>query len=140
MSAAPGTVKPRKGHKGLGMEGAVARWYARNTGKGIEEFKKLARSLAGQLEEGSSVLEVAPGPGYLAIELAKLGRFRLVGLDISKTFVAMAAANAKAAGVQVEFQLGNASAMPFDSDSFELQSTSCCRGVGTERRKQPWRA
>jgi ubiquinone/menaquinone biosynthesis C-methylase UbiE len=43
-----------------------------------------------------------------------------VGLDISKTFVAMAAANAKNAGVLVEFHLGNASAMPFDSDSFDL--------------------
>jgi len=102
------------------MEGAIARWYARNTGKGIEDYRKLARSLAGQLEAGSSVLEVAPGPGYLAVELAKLGRFRVVGLDISKTFVAMAAANAKDAGVQVEFQLGNASAMPYDSDSFDL--------------------
>jgi ubiquinone/menaquinone biosynthesis C-methylase UbiE len=120
MSATLRTKKPGKGQKGLGMEGAVARWYARNTGKGIEEFRKLARSLAGQLEEGSSVLEVAPGPGYLAIELAKLGRFQLVGLDISKTFVAMAAANAKDAGVAVEFHLGNASAMPFDSDSFDL--------------------
>jgi ubiquinone/menaquinone biosynthesis C-methylase UbiE len=120
MSATQGTEKPRKGYKGLGMEGAVARWYARNTAKGIEEYRKLAGSLAGQLEGGSSVLEVAPGPGYLAIELAKLGPFRVVGLDISKTFVAMATANAKDAGVPVEFHLGNASEMPFDSDSFDL--------------------
>ncbi len=97
-----------------------SRWYARNTGKNIDEFRKLARALAGQLEEGSSVLEVAPGPGYLAIELAKLGRFRVVGLDISQTFVAIATANARSAGVMVAFQLGNASAMPFESDSFDL--------------------
>src|SRR6202007_2921410 len=95
MGATLGAEKPRKGHKGMGMEGAVARWYARNTWNSIEQFRKLARSLAGQLESGSSVLEVAPGPGYLAIELAKEGRFRVVGLDISKTFVEMAAANAK---------------------------------------------
>ena len=63
---------------------------------------------------------MAPGPGYLAIELAKLGRFQVVGLDISKTFVAMATANAREAGVQVEFHLGNASSMPFDPDSFDL--------------------
>jgi len=106
MSAALGTEKPGKGHKGLGMEGAIARWYARNTWKGIEEYRKLARSLASQLEAGSNVLEVAPGPGYLAIERAKLGRFQLAGLDISKTFVAMAAANAKDAGVPVEFHRG----------------------------------
>jgi 2-polyprenyl-3-methyl-5-hydroxy-6-metoxy-1,4-benzoquinol methylase len=37
------------------------------------------------------VLEVAPGPGFLAIELAKLGPYRIVGLDISETFVRIAA-------------------------------------------------
>jgi ubiquinone/menaquinone biosynthesis C-methylase UbiE len=102
------------------MEGPIARWYARNTGKSIEEFRNLARLLAGQLGAGSSVLEVAPGPGYLAIELAKLGNFRIVGLDLSRTFVAMAAASAQAAGVAVEFRLGNGSAMPFGPESFDL--------------------
>ena len=120
MGATLGTQKSGKGQKGMGMEGGIARWYARTTGKSIEQYKKLARSLAGKLEEGASVLEVAPGPGYLAIELAQQGRFRVVGLDISKTFVAIAEANAKDAGVRVEFHLGNASAMPFDFDSFDL--------------------
>jgi ubiquinone/menaquinone biosynthesis C-methylase UbiE len=120
MGATLGTRKSGKGQKGMGMEGGIARWYARTTGKSIEQYKKLARSLAGELEEGASVLEVAPGPGYLAIELAQQGRFRVVGLDISKTFVAIAEANAKDAGARVEFHLGNASAMPFDSDSFDL--------------------
>jgi ubiquinone/menaquinone biosynthesis C-methylase UbiE len=120
MGATLGTQKSGKGQKGMGMEGGIARWYARTTGKSIEQYKKLARSLAGKLEEGASVLEVAPGPGYLAIELAQQGRFRVVGLDISKTFVAIAEANAKDAGARVEFHLGNASAMPFDSDSFDL--------------------
>jgi ubiquinone/menaquinone biosynthesis C-methylase UbiE len=120
MGATLRMEKSGKGHKGMGMEGAVARWYARNTWKSIEQFRKLARSLAGQLEGGSSVLEVAPGPGYLAIELAKQARLRVVGLDISKTFVAIAAANAKDVGVPVEFHLGNASAMPFDAESFDL--------------------
>ena len=31
------------------------------------------------------MLEVAPGPGYLAIEMARLARFRVTGLDISRT-------------------------------------------------------
>jgi ubiquinone/menaquinone biosynthesis C-methylase UbiE len=120
MGATLGTQKFAKGQKGMGMEGGIARWYARTTGKSIEQYKKLARSLAGKLEEGANVLEVAPGPGYLAIELAQQGPFRVVGLDISKTFVAIAEANAKDAGARVEFHLGNASAMPFDSDSFDL--------------------
>src|SRR6516165_4827835 len=105
------TAVRKKAYKGLPLEGALARWYAKNTGKDPGEFRRLAGSLAGRLGPGSAVLEVAPGPGYLAIELAKLGPYRVVGLDISRTFVHMAGENARRAGVSVEFVHGNASAM-----------------------------
>jgi ubiquinone/menaquinone biosynthesis C-methylase UbiE len=110
----------KKAYKGLPLEGVLARWYARTTGKDIGEYRKLAEDLAGQLADGAAALEVAPGPGYLAIELAKLGRYRVVGLDISHTFVRMAATNAAREGVPVTFRHGNAAAMPFDPDSFDL--------------------
>jgi ubiquinone/menaquinone biosynthesis C-methylase UbiE len=117
MSTSP-TPKSVKGYKGWGMEGAVARWYARNTAN-QDRQKAAAKVVASQVFPGSSVLEVAPGPGYLAIELAKLGAYRVVGLDISQTFVAIATANAKAAGVPVDFRHGNAAHMPFPADSFD---------------------
>ena len=68
----------------------------------------------------SRVLEVAPGPGYFAIELAKLGNYQITGLDISKTFVGMARASAAKAGVRVDFRRGNASNMPFGNESFDF--------------------
>jgi ubiquinone/menaquinone biosynthesis C-methylase UbiE len=102
------------------MEGTVARWYARNMGKGIEEYRTLAQALAAELPERASVLEVASGPGYLAIELAKLGNYHVMGVDISKTFVEIATANAEKEGVAVAFHLGNASDLPFDCGSFDL--------------------
>jgi ubiquinone/menaquinone biosynthesis C-methylase UbiE len=114
------TAKPKKPYKGISMEGFLARWYARITGKDLTEFRKLAENLARKLPEGADVLEVAPGPGYLAVELARLGPYRVVGLDISNSFVQMAAENAAKAGVQVKFRHGNASAMPFEPDSFDL--------------------
>jgi ubiquinone/menaquinone biosynthesis C-methylase UbiE len=114
------TVSQKKPYKGLAMEGLIARWYARNTGGSIEQFKKEAREIAGQLPSGSAVLEVAPGPGFLAIELAKLGSYRIVGLDISKSFVHIATENAEKAGVEVTFLEGNASSMPFESESFDF--------------------
>src|ERR1700722_17592263 len=98
------TLAPKKGYKGLGMEGSIARWYAWMTGRKIDDFRATARWLAEQLAPGASVLEVAPGPGYLAIELARLGPYRVVGLDISKSFVRMATENAAKAGVTASFE------------------------------------
>ncbi|MGA7562881.1 MAG: class I SAM-dependent methyltransferase [Desulfobaccales bacterium] len=110
----------RKGYKGWGMEGFIAKWYAKTTLKDLKEFKTLAKRIAENLQYGSNVLELAPGPGYLAIELAKLCNYKIVGMDISKTFVEIAQDKAKQAGVAIEFRQGNASNMPFDDETFDL--------------------
>jgi len=109
-----------KGYRGMGMEGFLARWYARLTAKNMTDYRKGAEQVAAQVPDGGSVLEVAPGPGYLAIDLAKLGGYRIVGLDISHSFVRMATENAIKAAVVVEFQHGNAAAMPFANDEFDF--------------------
>jgi ubiquinone/menaquinone biosynthesis C-methylase UbiE len=109
-----------RGYKGVGMEGAVATWYAKNTARDMVEFQALAERLAKDLPGGARILEVAPGPGYLAIELAKRGQYEIAGLDISKTFVELAARNARQASLQIDFRQGNASAMPFAADTFDL--------------------
>src|SRR5579864_5235264 len=109
-----------KAYKGFGMEGFTARWYASLTGKSLDEFKSLAQRVASEIPPGSSVLEVAPGPGYVAIELARLGRYKIAGVDNSHTFVQIARRNATQAGVNVDFRQGNAAAMPFDGKSFDF--------------------
>lgn len=116
--------KARKAYRGVGMEGFIARWYARNTGKNRERFRATAQLLASQLPGTADVLEIAPGPGYLAVELARLGPYRVVGLDISYTFVEIARRNAREAGVDITFHQGNASDMPFEAGSFDR--TVCC--------------
>jgi ubiquinone/menaquinone biosynthesis C-methylase UbiE len=102
------------------MEGSVARWYEKTTRKDLEEFRRVAERLGACLPDGGDVLEVAPGPGFLAIEMARGFEFRVTGLDISKTFVEIARKNAAEAGVRVEFREGNASEMPFAGNSFDL--------------------
>lgn len=109
-----------KGYKGLGMEGSVARWYEKTTRKDMNEYVKLARRIDAILPAGSSILEIAPGPGFLSIELARGNRYRVTGIDISHTFVEIAAKNAAAEGVLVDFRHGNASAMPFPDNSFDF--------------------
>jgi len=110
----------QKAFKGTGMEGWIARWYARTRKNEAEDFRRRAKSVAERLGSGSDVLEVAPGPGYFAIELARLGAFKITGLDISQTFLEIANENARSAGVRIDFRLGNASAMPFVDESFDF--------------------
>jgi ubiquinone/menaquinone biosynthesis C-methylase UbiE len=109
-----------KGYKGMGMEGRMAFWYAKNTAKDMEEFRSLATRLSRKLPSDSRILEVAPGPGYLAIELAKRGRYAVTGLDVSRTFVEIAARNAAQASVAIDFRQGNASAMPLAESTFDF--------------------
>src|ERR1700736_1938766 len=89
---AASTAKPAKPYMGLQMEGPLASWYARIT-RDRRDHRKTAQASAAQLPSGSAVLEVAPGPGYMAVELAKLGAYRITGLDISRSFVRIAAEN-----------------------------------------------
>ncbi len=72
------------------------------------------------LNPGSRVLEIAPGPGYLAIALAKLTGGRITGVDISRTFVQIAAENARQAGVAVDFEHGDAADLPFPDGQFDF--------------------
>jgi len=104
------------------MEGPIARWYARVRGSQsqLDAYRKQAFYCTGDLRDGARVLEVAPGPGYLAIEMARPGRLQVTGLDISHTFVEIANANARKAGVAVEFCQGDVAQMPFETDSFDL--------------------
>jgi ubiquinone/menaquinone biosynthesis C-methylase UbiE len=98
----------------------AATWYAKNTAKLAEDFKACGRRIAEHLAPGARVLEVAPGPGYLAVELAKLGPYRITGLDISRSFVRMATDYAARPGVDVEFRQGDAAALPFADDTFDF--------------------
>ncbi|HTZ90060.1 MAG TPA: class I SAM-dependent methyltransferase [Alloacidobacterium sp.] len=110
----------QKAYKGMGMEGSIARWYDKTTRKDMPEYMRTARKLDAMLPPGSNILEVAPGPGFLAIELARDARHHVTGLDISHTFVDIARKNAAAEAVKIDFLQGNASQMPFADNSFDL--------------------
>lgn len=117
----PAEMRPQaKSHRGVGMEGFIADWYARQTAKDMERFKETARRVAPHIGRRSCVLEVAPGPGYLAIEIARLVGCRVVGVDISRTFVRIANENAAKAGLDIAFEEGDAANLPLPSDGFDF--------------------
>ncbi len=100
-----------KAYKGMGMEGGMARWYDKTTRRDMPEFVRLAARIAAMVPPGAALLEVAPGPGFLSIELARRG-LDVAAVDISKTFVEIARRNAAAAGVTARFECGDAAALP----------------------------
>lgn len=104
------------------MEGVSARSYARLRGSPsqLAEYRQEAARLAAGLPPGAHVLEVAPGPGYHAIELARDRELHVTGLDVSRSMVQIARERAAAEGVDVRFEHGDVAGMPFDADSFDL--------------------
>jgi ubiquinone/menaquinone biosynthesis C-methylase UbiE len=111
-------MQATKAYKGLAMEGIIATWYTKNTGRDRTRFETTARRVAERVRPGARVLEVAPGPGYLAVELATRG-YAVAALDISRSFVRIAGENAAKAGVAVDVRCGNAAEMPFPDASFD---------------------
>src|SRR5215813_965926 len=94
-------LKYQRHFKDVGISGLLAWWYDRNTRENrLGEMKMYADIVSKYLKEGSHILEVAPGPGYLAIDLAKLDKCnKITGLDISGDFVQIAKENAQKAGI-----------------------------------------
>src|SRR5262249_39666065 len=105
--------------RGPAMEGWIARWYDRNVGRNPRRFESGGGGGVERMAGGGRVLEGAPGPGYLAIALARRDGYRVTGLDVSRSFVRIARENAARAGVAVDFREGDAAHMPFADGSFD---------------------
>jgi ubiquinone/menaquinone biosynthesis C-methylase UbiE len=101
------------------MNGSIAKWYTKLTEKDYEQYRELAGRIRKMFTGGKTVLEVAPGPGFLSVELAKAG-FQVTGMDISQTFVRIAGERARDAQVAAEFMVGNVSAMPLKEAQFDM--------------------
>lgn len=57
-------MKLQRLFKDLGIEGRTAPWYDNNTRKSrLGEMKEYAKEVAKHIQDGCSVLEVAPAPG-----------------------------------------------------------------------------
>lgn len=113
-------MKRNRKKKDIAINGFMAKWYDKNTRKSrLNEMKRYADLVEASTQKGATVLEVAPGPGYLAIDLAKRG-FHVSGVEISHDFVEIEKRNAKEAGVDIDFIQGNASALPLPNGKFDF--------------------
>jgi ubiquinone/menaquinone biosynthesis C-methylase UbiE len=91
-----------------------------------QEYRRLAReAVALGVSPGGTVLDVGTGPGFVAIEVARLLEgtgCRVVGMDLSRVMLTIAAENAAREGLNgaLTWREGDAKAMPFDDDEFDL--------------------
>ena len=100
--------------------------------KGINLWmRRLAKSFAAIISKwgmtGGRALDLGSGSGILALELARaFPEFDFVGLDLSEAAVAVARVQAveRSPATRVWFERGDACAMPFDDDSFDLVVSS----------------
>ena len=90
---------------------------ARSFAPGADEF--IAR-LA--LRRGESVLDVACGTGNLAIPAARTGA-RVTGIDIAPNLIAEARLEARAAGLIIAFEVGDAESLPYGDGQFDTTVT-----------------
>ena len=96
---------------------SVAGEYARNIMPG---FLPAARALCTMADVGSGdeVLDVACGPGTLALVAREMGAVRVVGIDFSVEMIRQA--RARMAGPEAEFIEGNALALPIEEGRFDV--------------------
>lgn len=112
-------MKNMRKTKDVGIYGLTAKWYDNNSRKSrMTQMQTYANEVASFVGKRANILEVAPGPGYLSIELAKKG-FNVTGVEISPDFVKIEKDNAKEANVSVNFKEGNASHLPCEDSFFD---------------------
>lgn len=67
----------------------------------------------------ANLIEIGCGAGRIAIHMRKLGYSDILGLDISDTMIAAARKNAKKFHVDIPFEVGDATNLRFEDDSFD---------------------
>jgi SAM-dependent methyltransferase len=72
-----------------------------------------------EIAPGERVLDVACGAGQLALPAARTGA-SVTGVDIATNLIEQAQARAKAEGLRIRFEEGDAEDLPYDDAAFDL--------------------
>lgn len=101
--------------------GPRATWMAGDFGRIAVYTEPEARRFISRLKipACSDVLDVACGTGNLSIAAAQLGA-RVRGLDIAPNLIEQARSRAGSAGLKIQFDEGDAEALPYKDESFDF--------------------
>src|SRR5258708_1238418 len=90
---------------------------AKSTASGAEDFIKRLN-----LQPGMKVLDVACGTGNLTLPAARMGAI-VRGVDIAPNLIKQARENAEREGLRIQFDEGDAEALPYEDASFDAVVT-----------------
>lgn len=101
-----------------------ATWEAGDFGVIARSIEHGAKELVERLGigPGMKVLDVACGTGNTALPEARAGA-EVTGIDIAENLIDQAKANAAREGLDVKFEVGDAEAMPYEDESFDVVVT-----------------
>ncbi|HEU4507031.1 MAG TPA: class I SAM-dependent methyltransferase [Pyrinomonadaceae bacterium] len=101
-----------------------ATWIAGDFGQIAKYYTDEAEAFMNRLnlKPGMKVLDVACGTGNLALPAARTGA-EVTGVDIAPNLVEQARENAKREGLNVQFDEGDAEALPYADASFDVVVT-----------------
>ena len=90
---------------------------------GLELTRELAQICGARA--GSSVLDIASGTGETACFLVQSFGCSVVGLDASDYMIERARSKAAERGLDIQFKMGDAHELPFESGTFDVVISEC---------------
>ncbi|RFF27437.1 MULTISPECIES: class I SAM-dependent methyltransferase [unclassified Wenzhouxiangella] len=98
-----------------------ATWTAGDYGKVAEGLEEGARRFFRRLDlnPGERVLDVACGSGQVALLAAASGA-KVTGVDLAPVWIEQARARAASAGLEAQFDVGDAEDLPYEDEGFDL--------------------
>jgi SAM-dependent methyltransferase len=101
-----------------------ATWIAGDFGQIAKAYTSEAEAFVTRmnLKPGTKVLDVACGTGNVALPAARAGAV-VIGVDIAPNLIEQARENAKGEGLEIQFDEGDAEALPYDDASFDVVAT-----------------
>ena len=99
-------------------------WEAGDFSEVAKHIEKVAEEFVDRLDikPGMKVLDVACGSGNLAIIAAQKGA-ETTGIDIAENLVESAKKRAETAGLDIKFEQGDAEALPYEDNTFDVVMT-----------------
>ena len=100
---------------------------------GGKDYDQISRGIADSIEHcvmrldpqpGERILDLSTGTGWTSRLVARRGA-TVIGADIASDLLEAARTQAKAEGLAIEYQIGDAESLPFDDAAFDAVVSTC---------------